>query len=270
MLYGEIDRRLGRGDDAVHRPAAGRARACHVEGERLALLRDFHPDRQRLVDHAVAVDLRGSLVDAIGDAGDLGPHLALGAVAHFGDRRPYDVGAITVDQGGQPHFAGREGGGLGLDVANALVGDADVAEDDREDLLVHLALLEELHRRQAQAFLLHLCGAGRKTTWHHAADVGPVAGVGEPGEDLALVEEGFDEPHIHQMSATEVGIVDDEDIARLQLSCIVALHPVDNGTGRKLHRADEDRQSQFALRDQGPVGRVVYAVGAVHALGNHR
>ena len=72
------------------------------------------------------------------------------------------------------------------------------------------------------------------------------------------------------MGAAEVGVVDDEDVARLHLSCIVGLHPLYDGTGRKLHGADEDRQPQFALRDQGPVGRVVNTVGAVHALGNHR
>ena len=91
VLDGEIDRRLGGGDHAVHRPAAGRARARHVEGEVLALLGDLHPDGERLVDHAVAVDLRGALVDAVGNVGDLGAHLALGAVAHLGDRRPHDV-----------------------------------------------------------------------------------------------------------------------------------------------------------------------------------
>ena len=35
-------------------------------------------------------------------------------------------------------------------VADALIRDADVREDDREDLGIDLAALEELHRRQAQ------------------------------------------------------------------------------------------------------------------------
>jgi len=270
VFDGEIDCRLGGGDDAVHRPAAGRARSGHVEEQLIALLGDLHADGERLVDHAVAVDLRGTFVDAVGNAGDLGPHLALSAVAHLGDGRAHDIGAIAVDQCSEAHLASGQCGGLGLDVADALVGNADVGQDDGENLLVHLALLEELHRRQAQPLLLDLGGAGGEAAGHHAADVGPVAGVGEPGEDLALVEERLYEPHVHQMGAAEVGVVDDEDVARLHHSCIVAFHPLDDGTGRELHGADEDRQAEFALGDQGPVSRVINAVGAVHALGNHR
>ena len=147
-------------------------------------------------------------------AGDLGAHLALGAMAHLVDRLLHDAGAVAVDQRRQPLLAGGERGGLRLDVADALVGDAHVAHQDGQDLLVHLALLPELYRRQAQAFLLHFGGAGREAARHHAADIRPVAGVGEPGEQLALVEERLHEAHIHQMGAAEIGIVDDEHVAR--------------------------------------------------------
>ena len=191
-------------------------------------------------------------------------------MAHLGDRLAHDLRTIAVDQGGEPLLTGRERGGLGLDVADALVGNADVGQDDGQDFLVHLALLEELHRRQAQAFLLDLGGAGRETARHHAADIGPVAGIGQPGEQLPPVEERLHEAHVHQMGATEIGIVDDEHVARIDLAGIVALHPLDHRLGRELHGAHEYRQAELALGDQRTVGGIVDAVRAVHALGDNR
>ena len=143
-------------------------------------------------------------------------------------------------------------------------------QDDRQDLLIHLALLPELHRRQAQPLLLHFGGAGREAARHHAADIGPVAGIGQPGEQLALVEERLHEPHIHEMRAAEIGIVDDEHVARIDLAGVVRLHALDHRPGRELHGADEHRQAELALGDQRAVGDVVDAVGTVHALGDHR
>jgi hypothetical protein len=248
---------------------SGRARAGHVEGESVALLGHLHPDGERLVDHAVAVDLRRALVHTVGNIGDLGAHLAFGAMAHLGDRLVHHLGAVAIDQCGQPHLAGRQRGGLRLDVADALVGNADVGHDDRQDLLVHLALLPELHRRQAKTFLLDLGGAGGKAARHHAADIRPVACVGEPGEDLALVEERLHEAHIHQMRAAQIGIVDDEDVAWIDLAGIVGFHTLDDRPGRKLHGADENRQSQLALRNQRAVDGVVNPVGTIHSLRNH-
>ena len=76
-----------------------------------------------------------------------------------------------------------------------------------------------------------------------------MAGVGQPGEQLALVEERLHEAHVHQMRAAEIGIVDDEHVAGIDLAGIVGFHTIDDRPGRELHGADEDRQSQFALRN---------------------
>ena len=45
--------------------------------------------------------------------------------------------AVAVEERGQAVGADEERGGLGLDVADALLGDADVRGDDRVDLGVH-------------------------------------------------------------------------------------------------------------------------------------
>ncbi len=80
-------------------------------------------------------------------------------------------------------------------------------------------------------------GSGREAARHRAADVGPVAGVGQPAEQLAVAIDRHHEAHIHQMRAAEIGIVDDIDVARLQAcrqrpSAIISMIVL----GRILHR----------------------------------
>ena len=84
------------------------------------------------------------------------------------------------------------------------------------DLAVHLAALEELHWRQPQPLLLDLGRVRGESARHHAADVGPVAGVLQPAEQLAIDEERHGEAHVHEMRAAEIGIVDDVDVAGLR------------------------------------------------------
>ena len=48
------------------------------------------------------------------------------------------------------------------------------------------------------------------------------------------------------------------------------LHALDHRLHRELHRADEHRQAELALRDQLAAVAVVDAVGAVERLGDHR
>src|SRR5215217_4623599 len=79
VLHRDIDGGLGRCPNAVHRAAAGRARAREVEYDVAALDRHLELDRQRVVHNAVAIDVAGKAVDPVWDALDAGPHLALGA-----------------------------------------------------------------------------------------------------------------------------------------------------------------------------------------------
>ena len=127
-------------------------------------------------------------------------------------------------------------------------------QDDREDLAVHDAALEQLHRRQPQALLLDLGGVGREAARHHAADVGPVAGVLQPAEQLAVVVERQGEAHVHQVRAAEIGIVDDVDVAGLAAAA-TSPSPIRriSSARRILHGADEHRQAELALAMSAPV-----------------
>ena len=265
MADREIDRGLGGRRHAVHRPGAGRAGVRHVEVELGAVDADAHVDGERLVHHAVGIDLGKAPIAAVRNGLDLGPRLPRRALAHLADH-VFDEGqAVLVEQRRHPPGAHQQRRRLRLDVADALLGHADVGEDDGKDLLVDLPLLVEFYGREAQTLLNHLGGTRREAARHHAAGVRPVACVREPGEVRALVEERPGEAHVHQVGAAEVGVVDGEDVALAHGGL-----GGDQVLGRELHRADEDRQPQLALGDELAVLPGIDAVGAVEALRDDR
>ena len=69
-----------------------------------------------------------------------------------------------------------------------------------------------------------------------AADVGPVAvGLGV-GDDLAVVEDRADDAHVVEVRAAEVGVVDREDVAGVD----VAPERLDDRLAGEVQRADVD------------------------------
>ena len=83
---------------------------------------------QRLVDDAVGIDEGLADVDAVGNRRDLLAHLARGAPLELDDRLVDGRVAVAVEKRCQSPLACRQRRRLRLDVADALVGDADVAD----------------------------------------------------------------------------------------------------------------------------------------------
>jgi hypothetical protein len=233
-------------------------------------LADAECNAKRLVDHPIRVDEGLGLVGAVWNLGDVAAHQECRLGAHFPDGSGDRLQPVAVDQAGQAPLADMQGGGLGLDVADALVGDAHVRVQDRVDLLVHVAALEELDGRKPEPLLLDLGGVRGEAARHHAAHIGPVAGVLQPAEELAAVVERHGEAHVHQVRAAEVGIVDDVDVAGLGRTGLALADQPDQLGGGILHGADEHRQAQLALADERAGVAVVDARGAVVGLGDHR
>ena len=96
-----------------------------------------------------------------------------------------------------------------------------------------------------------------------------MAGVGEPAPELAVAEERLHELDVHQVRAAEIRIVDDEHVARMERD-LQPVDALDHRLHRELHRADEHRQPELALRDQLAGVAVVDAVGAIERLRDHR
>ena len=103
--------------------------------QRVAGLGDGERDLQRLVHDAVGIDEGLGAVDAVGDGGDVRAHQLAPRAARISPIAvDHGVVAVAVEQLGQPPLADLQRRRLRLDVADALVGDADVGGDDRVDL----------------------------------------------------------------------------------------------------------------------------------------
>jgi hypothetical protein len=148
VAHGEIDGGERCREHAVHRADAGRAGFGKVEGERVALLFDGQRDGQRLVNDAIGIDKGLGSVDAVRDRRDMRPHLLGRAFSQLGNRRDNSFVSVTIQDGKQPLLSDVERGRLSADVADALVGDADVGADDRVDFRIEFFPLEQFHRRQ--------------------------------------------------------------------------------------------------------------------------
>ncbi len=97
---------------------------------------------------------------------------------------------------------------MGFEIAVAFFGDADVGQENGEDVFVQHPRIVELDGWNAQSFLVNFGGFGAEAAGHTAAHVGPVAGVGHVAEQLIAVEKRFDHAHIHEMGAAGIGVVD--------------------------------------------------------------
>ena len=99
------------------------------------------------------VGLETGAIRAVGHRRDGAAHGLVGAVLERGGE-----GGQIIDLGIGEKFGGAPGtdlgrGDLGEEIAEHLVGDADIRGDEIARQLVDLALLQELHRQYTQAFL---------------------------------------------------------------------------------------------------------------------
>ena len=121
--------------------------------------RHRHPDPDRLVE-AVAQRLVG--IHAIRQRANGLAHGPLGALD---DRVGQQLNAFQPKLGHelkQRARANRVAGCLRVQVADGLIGGADIGANDRDQLLVRLAGDKQLGDRNAQPFLKHLARLGRR------------------------------------------------------------------------------------------------------------
>src|SRR5439155_12523631 len=83
----------------------------------------------------------------------------------------------------------------------------------------------------------------------------PMAGIRQIAPQAAAIIEGPHHLDVHQVGAAEIGVVDQDHIARLEVAAAL-----DDGLGGELHDPDKNRQPEFALGDDLPRGAIVDAV----------
>ena len=201
---------VGGVDEARHLGVA----VGEVDLEVAALLGDAGADVDVLGSVAIVVEERLALVDAVLPAGNDGAHLPLGTVEHGRDRRMRRRRAELGEQLAEPALADARRADHGREIAAEVAGMAHIEHDHLVDVLAPLALLVELQRRNADAFLEDLGRAGVVGSVRGAADVALVRAVDRPEHQPVAVEDGHERRQVRQMIAAPVGVVQQVDVAR--------------------------------------------------------
>ena len=130
------------------------------------------------------------------------------------------------------------------EVAAKLAGVSDVQRQQIEQVLARPAGLVEPDRRDAQPFLPDLGGAGIVGAMGGAADIAVMGADDGPEQALVAGEYRHEDRQIGQMAAAMIGIVEQDDVAGLDV-----LEPLLDHQRRPWQRADMNRQ-MIGLRDQ--------------------
>src|SRR5207248_3170259 len=132
------------------------------------------------------------------------------------------------------------GGDLGAHVAKYGLRRADVHRDQARQLVVQLAALEQLHRRDLDALLPDLGGVRVPAARVTAADVDPVRANRREGDDAASPGDGQGDHDVVQVLAENGRVVGGEDVAGLDAFQTVDFDDVLDGVAEV---AEEDRQA---------------------------
>ena len=194
-----------------------------------------------------------------GQFGDLGAHRGFGTANDFFGNLIDGVELEFVHHFEQRPAAGFVARGLGVKIADHFVGLAHVGADDLHENLVGLAAVEQLHDRDAQPLFEDFPRFGGKNP---PADVGAMAGVGEQGDQLAVLEDRRGDGDVVDLPGGLPRIVGDQHVARRQ--------PVRRKRREKMfhrcrHGVDMAGRAADRLRDHPPLG-VEHAAGQVLAF----
>ena len=106
-----------------------------------------------------------------------------------------------------------DGCDLRIEIAERDIGQADIFADDVQDFIGEHIGTDDLHARQAQAFLEHRCRIGSKAARNRSADIEIMGDVDGIGQDFSIDEERLDDCKIAGMGAARIGIVGEQDVA---------------------------------------------------------
>ena len=196
-----------------------------VEDHLVAVHEQVHGNAAGLAVHRILVHVVGEEVLPVRDAFDEAPRLLLGVVQQVLDALAEGVDAEARDHLVDLALPRGHGRDLRLEIAPVLLGHAHVHQHHVDQLLVELAALVELRRREADAFLVHVDVRPREARRHRAAHVRVVDVSDREAHQLPIVEDGLPQVDVRGVGAHEpaVGVVGHAEIAFL-----VAVDEVDD------------------------------------------
>ena len=259
-LHHGVDVGLGVGEVGVDAALGLGRSAVEIDEDLVAVDADVDVDVDGLGVDAVVVDVVDEVPLALRQGGNLGAGQGLGGVEDVGHVGLHLLEAVLVDEAEEVALTEADGGEKGLDVAENLVGDADVLLEDAPDGAVELAFVVELEGREDQALLEYLGVVAGVATGDAAADVGLVADAAGPADEDIVHEDGLEEEDVGQVAGALVGVVIGKDVAGLHVVAEGVHHALE-GRG---HAAEVRREGE-ALGDLLALG-VEEGGGEVHAV----
>ena len=249
------------------------AHVGEVDLHLVALDGHLHADRDALAHlQAVVVHEGLGLVHTVGNRQGVLPRQDLRGVHDLADGGLHRVVAVALHQLQKAPLAGGDGGDLRAQVTQGPLGQAHVHGNDVNQVLVHHAGLLVLDDGHLDALGEDVGGDLAEA----AAYVQPVRHAAGKANELALVEHRHGEGEVVQVAARGVGVVGDQDVARLDV--LVAKVP-DLGFHRLGHAPDEHGQAQadgdrltfLGEQAYGEIQRLINdeVVGRAHEVGLH-
>ena len=205
-----------------------------------------------VVAAAVVVEQRLAAINPVLPFGDYRAGLPLGAVEHRFDRRVGDLPAKFLGERQHPALADMGRADHRREVAAEIARMADIGRDHLHHVAPHLAAVVKLQRRDAQAFLPDIGGAGVIGAVRGAADVALVRPVDRPETRLAAIgawgENRDERGQIRKVVAAVIGVVEQKHVARMD----VGAEELGDRAGGEGEGADMDRHV-LGLGDEAPI-----------------
>ena len=225
----------------VHRTSRNRRGAFEIEHHAITCDLKRHFDRQRDIGNPVIVEEIRGLPSPVRQAVQLGAHEGFGPVRQSIQRGPDRVGPILRQQVIHALHTQIQRAQLAVQITLGRLRQAGVPQKDVDDVLLDHPCPCQLDWGQHEGFLEGF-GRGRVVVARHRpTDIVPVANTGEIAKHFAVMVVGPHKTHVRQVCAAHMRIIEDVDIAILQIAIGRGL--VDHGLHGERHHAHENRQA---------------------------
>ncbi len=206
--------------DRVERHGALGCGAGVVECERVAVLFEPHAQDDRrfaaLVFHHVFVGDH-----AVGQRAQRRARAAFAVGERLVERGFDGRDAVALDQLEEAALADVVSGDLRAQVSGPRLGGAGIGAQEIDRLVDHAVVAHQHGRDEHRALGEEIARVGRHRTGDRAADVGVVRFVGGVADEPAGVIDGANHRDVVEVRAGQIGIVDDDHLARPQLATVL-------------------------------------------------
>ena len=204
----------------------------------VALHRDPRRNLDRLVADRIVVAIILERIGAVGDLRDGCPGKTLGRVDDFLHRRLVGLEPVLLAEADDAPLGRDTARILRTQIAKAFARIARVVQEYVDDVLVENALLEDAHRRDAQALRIDVWHGRRIASRPAAADVDIMAAHSGIADDLPGEKDRLRHDEIGQVVVSLIRIVLVDDVAWFECFRRDAF---ETGAERHRHRGEMDR-----------------------------